>query len=179
MPPRAAYLRHNGFAADFIAGILQPPQRGQPSREDLPRRYRNFAVLREPYLERTSRRKTNIAVVNRRGNPRAIHKVVIFEAKRDYRADPQLEPSDAQWRHVQVQLQRNMTRARRADGNVQRMYGIAAIGLHVRFYELLMTGTEIRPLHGGQVYHVENDSLDIEDVLIREWANRIARGLNH
>ncbi|PYH67753.1 uncharacterized protein BO88DRAFT_426968 [Aspergillus vadensis CBS 113365] len=74
-----------------------------------------------------------VSVVNSR-NKQWLHEVIVVEAKKPTgRA-----PTEHKWNGVRQQLQKdNMLAFRNRLGNVQTMYGVAAVGFRARFYVFL------------------------------------------
>ncbi|RAH57452.1 hypothetical protein BO85DRAFT_514213 [Aspergillus piperis CBS 112811] len=91
------------------------------------------SVEREAYLNYPqSMSKADVSVVNFRNN--GFHEVIVVEAKKPTgRA-----PTEHKWNGVRQQLQDNMLAFRNRLGNVQTMYGVAAVGSRARFYVLFM-----------------------------------------
>ncbi|EAW09549.1 uncharacterized protein ACLA_037560 [Aspergillus clavatus NRRL 1] len=129
-----AYLL-NPFTLDYIANIAI----GSGARQaDVDHAWNNilrgyfrplaYSVERESYLAPDRQFCANVAVINRRNGLH--HKAIVVEAKRP----TDITPTEHDWDVVRRQLQRNMLLARISDGNIQTMYGIAAIGPLVRMY---------------------------------------------
>ncbi|RAH64504.1 uncharacterized protein BO66DRAFT_336046 [Aspergillus aculeatinus CBS 121060] len=103
----------------------------------------NYSVERESYTYQRRRYMANV-VVARLGNNR-LQKVVIDEGKRF--------PSDTQpgweqryrWTQLKSQLRRSLTGARRSSRTQSTMYGIAAVGDRVRFYQLQQGSNRMAP----------------------------------
>jgi hypothetical protein len=177
---QALYL-NNPFTANYIAnvGIGSNARQDQVDHawHNILRDYfftPNYAVERESYLDPNGLSKANVAVINNRNGGH--HKVLVVEAIRPGNA----APTDHEWTRVREQLQTNMLRARIANGNVQTMYGIAAIGRFARMYALSMVDNlrgRLEPVIDRNPLSLDLNSLEIERRLL-DIRNTINQGRN-
>lgn len=166
-----AYLL-NPFTLDYIANIAI----GSGARQaDVDHAWNNilrgyfrplaYSVERESYLAPDRQFCANVAVINRRNGLH--HKAIVVEAKRP----TDITPTEHDWDVVRRQLQRNMLLARISDGNIQTMYGIAAIGPLVRMYGMSMIRNDRGRLEPAftnpprSELHLVHDALQIEPIL--------------
>lgn len=187
------YLR-GSFCQDYIARIEKKRPTGAIPREDQvdhlwqrvfkiyfehQSRPALFDVQREAYATEKSQKRSNISVVNRRGEPASAHKVVWFKAKRPKGTEPSREtmPSQKDWEEVRGEIRDYMVTSRASDGDVQRMYGVTAIGMYARMFELPRHSGRFQAVDDGRTFHVEADGLAIEE-LVRRWVSVISNGFN-
>ncbi|PYH77448.1 hypothetical protein BO82DRAFT_255528, partial [Aspergillus uvarum CBS 121591] len=93
-----------------------------------------YGVERESYTNRQGRFTANVLLTRIMGNE--LQKVVIVEAKR---FPPNPRPGWEQsyrWRQLENQLQNRLAGVRTASRTQHTLYGIAAVGDKVRFYQL-------------------------------------------
>lgn len=114
-----------------------------------------------------------------RGEPATAHKVIWFEAKRPEGTEPSREtmPNENDWEEVRSQIRDYMITARASDGDVQRMYGVTAIGMYARMFELPRHSDRFQAVDDGRTFHVEADGIAIEK-LIQGWVEVISDGNN-
>ncbi|KAJ9213303.1 hypothetical protein DTO166G4_5110 [Paecilomyces variotii] len=137
----------------------------------------DFGLGRESYPDdpKVSKKKLNVCVTNvRQGR---LQKVFFIESKRfPHKAENNADWAESyRWSVHTGQLEDYILRARRSSGYRQTVYGLLAIGDHVRFYQMSMTGgsEKLTPYtDGGQdgsplttPLNINTDGLEIERIL--------------
>ncbi|KAJ9192965.1 hypothetical protein DTO021D3_2773 [Paecilomyces variotii] len=137
----------------------------------------DFGLGRESYPDdpKVSKKKLNVCVTNvRQGR---LQKVFFIESKRfPDRAENNADWAQSyRWSAHTGQLQDYILRARRSSGYRQTIYGLLAIGDHVRFYQMRMTGDsseKLTPYTDGQggsalttPLNINTDGLEIQRIL--------------
>ncbi|GKZ77628.1 hypothetical protein AnigIFM56816_011366 [Aspergillus niger] len=176
-PPQAQQLRYyqcpliQGYITDIAIGRDAPQKPVDHAWHNILAHYfrtPSYTVEREAYLDdpRISKEAANVSVVNTRNN--GAHEVIVVEAKKPTKR----APTDHKWDGVRQQLQDNMLKFRNRLGNVQTMYGVAAVGSRARFYVLLMnqnvlvSDTEDGFFANDEVLDLCHDEQRIHDMLI-------------
>lgn len=187
------YLK-DSFCQDYVARIKKKrPTGGIPREDQVDHLWQRilkiyfehqtsaalFDVQREAYATEQSQKRSDISVVNRRGEPAGAHKVIWFEAKRPKGTEPSREtiPNENDWEEVRGQIRGYMVTARAADGDVQRMYGVTAVGMYARMFQLPRHSDRLQAVDDGRTFHVEADGIAIEEH-IQRWVRVISDGNN-
>ncbi|GIK06729.1 hypothetical protein Aspvir_002379 [Aspergillus viridinutans] len=143
-----------------------------PLRDDL-------GTEREAHVEPGRMFAVNVAVTNIRQNH--MHKVIVVEAKAFPHNTDNGWFNRYPWTEVEGELKFYMEKIRQNFGNVQTMYGIAAVGDMVRFYRM---NSQNNPGHAltpftsaGQLLNVHTDAVTIHAILTTMSA-QIRAGIN-
>ncbi|PYI28883.1 hypothetical protein BP00DRAFT_417742 [Aspergillus indologenus CBS 114.80] len=102
-----------------------------------------YGVERESYTNRQARFTANVLLTRIMGN--ALQKTIILEAKRFPRDAPAGWEQSYRWERLENQLQNRLTGVRTASGAQHTLYGIAAVGDRVRFYQLRRNSNQMVP----------------------------------
>ena len=134
----------------------------------------DFQLEREPYVGNTAntKKRANVAISNLRADTNGVidmRKVLVVEAKRFPKTRRTDWPGRYNWHKVRVQLKDYIVSMPTEWGNVQTMYGFAAVGDKVRFYQMNMNNNPNNILTafitGDPILDIKTDAQRIHDEL--------------